>query len=76
MAGGWLSKPNSVFGFKPKIRNHIFSETPLGNKFSTTWRPVGDYIHLKVLFHVQDTTLQVLGKDREYGDDKDLGEWH
>jgi len=37
------------------------SETPLGNKFSTTWRPVGDYIHLKVLFHVQDNTLQVSG---------------
>ena len=30
-----------------------------GNKFSTTWRPVGDYIHLKIQFCVQDTTLQV-----------------
>ena len=33
----------------------------IGNKFSTTWRPVGDYIHLKVQFLVQDTTLQVTG---------------
>ena len=31
-----------------------------GNKFSTTWRPVGDYIHLKIAFCVQDTNLQVL----------------
>ena len=31
-----------------------------GNKFSTTWRPVGDYIHLKIQFCVQDTNLQVL----------------
>ena len=31
-----------------------------GNKFSTTWRPVGDYVHLKVQFSIQDTTLQVI----------------
>ena len=37
----------------------ILPDVPLGSKFSTTWRPVGDYIHLKVLFNVQDTTLQV-----------------
>ena len=37
----------------------ILSDAPLGSKFSTTWRPVGDYIHLKVLFNVQETTIQV-----------------
>ena len=30
-----------------------------GNKFSTTWRPAGDYVHLKIQFMVQDTNLQV-----------------
>ena len=32
-----------------------------GNKFSTTWRPVGDYVHLKIQFLVQDTSLQITG---------------
>ena len=31
----------------------------LGNKFSTTWRPQGDYIHLKVVFTVQENALLV-----------------
>ena len=30
-----------------------------GNKFSTTWRPVGDYVHLKIQFQVSETNLQV-----------------
>ena len=30
-----------------------------GSKFSTTWRPAGDYIHLKITFLVQNTTVQV-----------------
>ena len=31
-----------------------------GSKFSTTWRPAGDYIHLKISFLVQSNTVQVL----------------
>ena len=30
-----------------------------GSKFSTTWRPTGDYIHLKITFMVQNSTVQV-----------------
>merc|ERR1712086_1070278 len=32
-----------------------------GSKFSTTWRPAGDYIHLKITFLVQNTSVQVGG---------------
>ena len=31
------------------------------SKFSTTWRPAGDYIHLKVTFMVQKSSIQVGG---------------
>ena len=38
----------------------FFADAPiLGNKFSTTWRPQGDYIHLKVVFTVQENALLV-----------------
>jgi len=46
---------------KKGAKNGKKKEAPLGNKFSTTWRPVGDYIHLKVIFNIQDTSLQVSG---------------
>ena len=36
------------------------NEAGAGNKFSTTWRPVGDYVHLKIQFQVSETNLQVL----------------
>ena len=31
------------------------------SKFSTTWRPAGDYIHLKVTFLIQKNSIQVGG---------------
>merc|ERR1712062_446186 len=31
------------------------------SKFSTTWRPSGDYIHLKVTFLIQKNSIQVGG---------------
>ena len=30
-----------------------------GSKFVVTWRPVGDYIHLKVNVTIQESSLQV-----------------
>ena len=34
-------------------------EEPSGDKYSTTWRPSGDYTHLKIPFLVQSATIQV-----------------
>ena len=34
-------------------------EEPSGDKYSTTWRPSGDYTHLKISFLVQSATIQV-----------------
>ena len=36
-------------------------ESQASSKFSTTWRPSGDYIHLKVTFLVQKSSIQVGG---------------
>jgi len=36
-------------------------ESRTSSKFSTTWRPAGDYIHLKVTFLVQNKSIQVGG---------------
>ena len=41
------------------LSTYLPAEPVLGNKFSTTWRPVGDYIHLKVVFTLQPNALQV-----------------
>ena len=39
----------------------MFEESQASSKFSTTWRPSGDYIHLKVTFLVQRNSIQVGG---------------
>ena len=33
---------------------------PQRDKFTATWRPVGDYSHLKVSFLIQASTVQVI----------------
>jgi len=33
-------------------------ESRTSSKFSTTWRPAGDYIHMKVTFLVQNKSIQ------------------
>ena len=50
----------SIMECEMKSPTSSFADGPiLGNKFSTTWRPQGDYIHLKVVFTVQENALLV-----------------
>ena len=47
---------------KSKYKNKLllFSDPePKGDKLTATWRPAGDYTHLKVSFLVQSTSVQV-----------------
>ena len=52
---------NQDIFFKKLPKIAMFLESQASSKFSTTWRPSGDYIHLKVTFLVQRNSIQVGG---------------